>query len=1151
MIIWNTAAGFLSNVTKGEPFQFALSCSNAETFQVIAGTLPLGLTLTGPQNQEQLPYPSIWGATSTDCVTGTFTFTIRAFDSLGNISDRAFSLVVLDNEPVYLFPNANLGIFPDGNWMYTSVAPLTATPNWPTNIQIVSGEIPYQLSLNSNTGEITGYISPAVLYNSPLNQPNAESGGPDLALSANTRTYSFAIQYDSYNTSDYYLTVERQDLYNTGNCNVSLPVYHDPIFLDATFDNTTCSSAFANLDLGLIDGDSILYQFKTEDFEDNTLGYVLINGDVLPGNVTINPTTGWLSGYINRDLSLPTPYEFQVLVYKSANVFANLNYQTLAFCTLTIDNPTDNSIIWNSPYVIGNLYPGIPSSLNVAASIIEPFSTPAIVPATANCSLKLVSANILNGGNAFSIGSVFTVPGGININDANIIVANVSPTGTITEITIDQTVIQQYTKLPNSFTAIWTNESGNANALNAIFSLNFGVDTVNIIKQGNFYDTATCGFGSAGESNSAIATPYIFNGTISGVVVNETGNNYQTIPSVTILAKSFISPTNPINYSLSSGSIPAGCNLLSNGLIVGIPSSQYFTLDHDTILDKNQTVFDTTYEFTVTASIGQNSNVEHIETDLIGDNVVYQDFQTLIQIDKTFSLNLQTNINNNVSDAPKTNLSLEFLLDNTDMQTLFKPILNESIVSNDDIFRQADFYFGIAPHVRMLLAYGISPELSSTVQESISKYFHNKKYTFNYLQWAQSTSEGYEVIYVVPLDEFTNKNYETFQGSITYNTPTGPKEAFPATLPNMITQLNTHLNGFDYNFLPSWMRDIQPNGEILGFVPVIPLLYVKPGTGKKIMFYLQQYYNNIGPNLNTIDAVTDRLVWNTGYSQNWDSCPLVTLSAQNITVQISGVTTSGTNAIYSILSGNGFANTVPIGTIFVIEGMTNTINNGKVTVTNSGIGTFTIVNASAITESDSAGYGYSLNINANSNFIINPAVPLTFTPNLTPRTYEFFGNVTVNLPYNMTSISNVVTIINDLNINGIQSVIGPDSEIQIQNIYGCPFILFDGSNTPLQNLGLLPSGNVYANINVAVVAGWWTSEITEFDQVSVETDLETESSLDLTTENCMVIITQGSTYFSDISSFFDTSDVFLNDDDGAIYIKFKDSSFINYPVVGV
>ena len=55
---------------KGAAFQVSLSCTtgNAFTsFSVIAGVLPLGLTITGPGNEEQLQFPSVWGHIDTNC----------------------------------------------------------------------------------------------------------------------------------------------------------------------------------------------------------------------------------------------------------------------------------------------------------------------------------------------------------------------------------------------------------------------------------------------------------------------------------------------------------------------------------------------------------------------------------------------------------------------------------------------------------------------------------------------------------------------------------------------------------------------------------------------------------------------------------------------------------------------------------------------------------------------------------------------------------------------------------------------------------------------------------------------------------------------------------------------------------------------------
>jgi hypothetical protein len=125
--------------------------------------------------------------------------------------------------------------------------------------------------------------------------------------------------------------------------------------------------------------------------------------------------------------------------------------------------------------------------------------------------------------------------------------------------------------------------------------------------------------------------------------------------------------------------------------------------------------------------------------------------------------------------------------------------------------------------------------------------------------------------------------------------------------------------------------------------------------------------------------------------------------------------------------------------------------------------------------------------------------------------------VLVNLPANITSLSNIVTIINSYYIDGIEASLNGNYNIQIQNNYGTPFLLYDGLNTPLANLGILPVGTIYANVSNVMTAGWWTSELTQFDA--------------------------NTTVFTDMGSFIDISDEFLQDDDGSIYIKFPTDSF--------
>lgn len=72
-------------------------------------------------------------------------------------------------------------------------------------------------------------------------------------------------------------------------------------------------------------------------------------------------------------------------------------------------------------------------------------------------------------------------------------------------------------------------------------------------------------------------------------------------------------------------------------------------------------------------------------------------------------------------------------------------------------------------------------------------------------------------------------------------------------------------------------------------------------------------------------------------------------------VAISGATRSGSNTIYNYTLSSGPV--LRIGMSFIITGMANGGNNGTFTVTALGAGTFTVANASGVTESGSTGSG--------------------------------------------------------------------------------------------------------------------------------------------------------------------------------------------------
>jgi len=216
MPTWNTPSGSLPNATKGEPYQFNLSCSpnaNIISFDIISGTLPNGLILNGINYAQHVFDPLVWGVPSIESPVETFPFTIRATDQNNNISDRTFSISVLEPLPEYVFPYGFLGEFPDGAWMESSLAVIPFDENLSSNIQIISGGLPANLTIDPCNGRISGFISPSVLYNSPPIYQNIEPSAPPLPASEDNALFTFVAEYNSGTQVEYSMEVVRQDIF--------------------------------------------------------------------------------------------------------------------------------------------------------------------------------------------------------------------------------------------------------------------------------------------------------------------------------------------------------------------------------------------------------------------------------------------------------------------------------------------------------------------------------------------------------------------------------------------------------------------------------------------------------------------------------------------------------------------------------------------------------------------------------------------------------------------------------------------------------------------------------------------------------------------------------------------------------------------------
>ena len=139
----------------GTPYSSQLSVSGGTgpfTYSIISGSLPPGLTLNS----------STGAVTGTPTTAGTYTFTSKVVDSKGN-TDTATCTIVIVGSPINLdcascgSSNAKVGS------PYTSALGVTGGTA-PYTFSIASGQLPPGISLNSSTGAISGTPTTAGTY---------------------------------------------------------------------------------------------------------------------------------------------------------------------------------------------------------------------------------------------------------------------------------------------------------------------------------------------------------------------------------------------------------------------------------------------------------------------------------------------------------------------------------------------------------------------------------------------------------------------------------------------------------------------------------------------------------------------------------------------------------------------------------------------------------------------------------------------------------------------------------------------------------------------------------------------------------------------------------------------------------------------------
>lgn len=419
--IWRTKAGLLGKISAQEYFVLDLLAeapNNIGTirYDLVAGQLPRGLRLdpTGSLGGNPEKIFTLGGVPFDVNQDITSEFTVRATNLFDNsITDRTFSIVVTGNfEPQIITLGDPLGVYLDGTEVELQLEALDLN-NDPLTWRITKGELPPGLSLSSN-GLISGIIQPYIypLSDSIVGWDNSKWDRNDWEFTtrSSNKIYNFTVSVtDGKSTKNrrYKITVFSHNDVRADNTaitadsiNITADANQDrpPILITKTLGDFSVvnSGGYYAFKFDAIDYDSspITYSISAADelgWDGNSswdVGIFDRSNFELPPGLSLDPVTGWLTGYIPPQAQTTKDYTFGIYVsssdtYKLGTTFDNkttifdrsetsFSTQTsitspMRLFTLTVLGNLDLAVTWVTDNNLGTITAGKTSNLTVEA----------------------------------------------------------------------------------------------------------------------------------------------------------------------------------------------------------------------------------------------------------------------------------------------------------------------------------------------------------------------------------------------------------------------------------------------------------------------------------------------------------------------------------------------------------------------------------------------------------------------------------------------------------------------------------------------------------------------------------------------------------------------------------------------------------------
>ena len=380
--VWITPPGDLGTVVEGEFYQIQLNADNANSYKYLSGVLPVGIRVTANGVVEGNPknYDYIQGVPSEVANDVTSKFVVRAVSLDGTVADRVFEMTVTgqDAPTIDSTPASNLGAYFDGDLVDVQLTATDPDPLDTLTWSLQSGNIPSGVTVSS-TGRIYGYIDPfADVDGTPgFDATNFDMSEWDFRTKSVNKNYEFTVQvtdgkdvdlktYTLYavsrNTATADMDLVTADNINDSNINVDVKQ-----LLDASETNLRVPALLTqSTGLGRIKDNNVFnFQFVGKDFDGDTIDYILSSGS-LPTGLSLNTTSGWLTGAIPSFSATTTNFTFGVKVQKR-DLTQYVSNET-SF-TVTIEGSEVSQISWPDSNM--SIKTGEQSQLDVIATIAD------------------------------------------------------------------------------------------------------------------------------------------------------------------------------------------------------------------------------------------------------------------------------------------------------------------------------------------------------------------------------------------------------------------------------------------------------------------------------------------------------------------------------------------------------------------------------------------------------------------------------------------------------------------------------------------------------------------------------------------------------------------------------------------------------------